>query len=982
MIGIKSYINAFLLLTWIGFCTLLLVPSDLAYGSQEDTLLSNGQIFESEGYYYILQEDATVKITGFDFSHEQEYLKIPKSLNGYPVTAIGDNCFYNGGINYNRFRRIEVPETINSIGENAFPHYIYDLLTIIVPKGSCAAKYCEENRLSFLYREWLNAGKDGVKLSGYLGEYQNKCKWDPETYPIHMSLQLNEKDQLVNSQYYVVYKDYNLTKVYDTFQLYENNLACWYSQQQYDVFSPQVRDGCDVFSWVDGNLVDQATGEIWYRINYDVSYDRNTDSDSGFNEFKYRADYYLENSLAAFEPVMYDASPSQELYRVGKMNGLIDTAEQWRVLTFALESISDPTEFDDKVFSRKDLYTALIFSIFEEDNRKNVSGFFDSKAYRIMDSFTDFIDSTMQKSDYYKEYKKNKNNLPALPDEIRQKLEETTADWWDQFNGSLDKKGRELFSGIRDAFDIGDKLISVTELAEFVTNCYLLRNLNYANKEILLSLSKNCNASDSPQMKFALSECCSVMFMNDAAFYAFLRAKVQAFQFKMEMEEWVDDYWTTRKNALYKANPYAAAYEFAYAASTLLCNSLMQTDTVAEKSILLEMITEFENVLLKTYFEKKVKYMNSEDESDAEVLLSAIEIMFKVFDIDCEYAEKFVDTQKGTFIAQFEEQFQKTASDLISQIREIRRNVKSVRATVSTAWVGKLEYENLGLYEQYSNLIFTQISECRVRFLKLQPQKQWNEVSPELSVTYNGKKLAEYIDYYCVYEDNDQPGTANVTITGLGFFKGRMKLNYEIQSDGTILSEEYDPDAEPRLPKLSKSDMISISETVSGIKLTWSIVEHAEKYILYRSENGEKAKKINTSVKDFYIDKTVVNGNSYTYYAIASGSGFRKSSKGKDISIVYLDSPEEMNLSRSKAKKVSVSWKRNEKASGYQIRYAASASMASPKVMNIKKNTITEKKVGGLKQNQTYWFQIRAFLTADGKKHYSKWSEMKSILVG
>lgn len=60
--------------------------------------------------------------------------------------------------------------------------------------------------------------------------------------------------------------------------------------------------------------------------------------------------------------------------------------------------------------------------------------------------------------------------------------------------------------------------------------------------------------------------------------------------------------------------------------------------------------------------------------------------------------------------------------------------------------------------------------------------------TPAVRVTYDGTELTQGADYAVSYSNNKNAGTAKVTVTGLGFYKGESSLTFTIQPKKTKLS--------------------------------------------------------------------------------------------------------------------------------------------------------------------------------------------------
>jgi hypothetical protein len=106
---------------------------------------------------------------------------------------------------------------------------------------------------------------------------------------------------------------------------------------------------------------------------------------------------------------------------------------------------------------------------------------------------------------------------------------------------------------------------------------------------------------------------------------------------------------------------------------------------------------------------------------------------------------------------------------------------------------------------------------------------------------------------------------------------------------------------------------------------------------------------------------------SYFYY----GSSFSSVKK-----------PKKVKLKKVKAlgkRKVKISWKWSVHQDGYQLQYAVNRSFTKQK-KTLKKSTYASAAVvEKLKKGKTYYFRVRAYNKANGKKKYGKWSNVKKV---
>ena len=77
-------------------------------------------------------------------------------------------------------------------------------------------------------------------------------------------------------------------------------------------------------------------------------------------------------------------------------------------------------------------------------------------------------------------------------------------------------------------------------------------------------------------------------------------------------------------------------------------------------------------------------------------------------------------------------------------------------------------------------------------------------------------------------------------------------------------------------------------------------------------------------------------------------------------------------------KQIRLTWKKQSKVSGYEIRYAIKANMKKAKRIKVNAKTAS-KTIKKLKSKKRYYVQIRAYKTNDHKKIYGNWSAKKTL---
>ena len=144
-----SIILALLMLTSV-FAALPLTADAATTGAKPTSELSG------DFYYYVLDED-TAEITGYDGGDED--LEVPATIDGYTVTSIGEDAFYD----CTDIKSVTLPDSIKTIGSWAFC-YCEGLENITIPDsvqsiGSYAFYRCENLTSVTLGKGIVNIGK-------------------------------------------------------------------------------------------------------------------------------------------------------------------------------------------------------------------------------------------------------------------------------------------------------------------------------------------------------------------------------------------------------------------------------------------------------------------------------------------------------------------------------------------------------------------------------------------------------------------------------------------------------------------------------------------------------------------------------------------------------------------------------------------------------------------------------------------------------
>lgn len=313
-------------------------------------------------------------------------------------------------------------------------------------------------------------------------------------------------------------------------------------------------------------------------------------------------------------------------------------------------------------------------------------------------------------------------------------------------------------------------------------------------------------------------------------------------------------------------------------------------------------------------------------------------------------------------------------------------------------------------------------------------------ITPNVIVTMNGRMLTNGSDYTVTYSNNINVGTATMTVTGIGSYSGTKTINYTIEAKnienclttavdnyqytgntytpnvtitdsttgktlaaGTDYTITYSNNKNPgtatiTVTALSKnytgSKVISFqiaSAAVSGlrtstiknnsIKLAWSAQDYADGYQICNSSNRVVA----TTTKNRYTVKGLTSCTTYkfkvrSYVENADGS-ISYGSFSTAVSAKTLLNTPTLKAKSTKKGKVTLTWTKVSKATGYEIYYSTKKDGIYTRLKTISKSSTRKYVDSGLASGEKYYYTIRAYRTTNGVKTYSNYNTIKSVKV-
>lgn len=222
------------------------------------------------------------------------------------------------------------------------------------------------------------------------------------------------------------------------------------------------------------------------------------------------------------------------------------------------------------------------------------------------------------------------------------------------------------------------------------------------------------------------------------------------------------------------------------------------------------------------------------------------------------------------------------------------------------------------------------------------------DICPSVTVQIGSTVLVKNVDYTLSYQDNRSPGTASVTITGMGTCTGSRTVTFKI--------------AQPSLSAASVK--VSATPTYNGAeKMPRATVK------LY----GETLEE-NIDYEIDYRNNIKPGKATVVVYGLGDYSGSKKAS------FVILPGKPGWISAKANGSAAVLSWKRDKYVSGYEVYRSRSASSGFSRLGTLAKNTNTKCQNVNLARG-TYYYKIRSYIQANGRKYYSAYSKARKVII-
>lgn len=225
------------------------------------------------------------------------------------------------------------------------------------------------------------------------------------------------------------------------------------------------------------------------------------------------------------------------------------------------------------------------------------------------------------------------------------------------------------------------------------------------------------------------------------------------------------------------------------------------------------------------------------------------------------------------------------------------------------------------------------------------------------SVVLNGKRLSENQDYTVSYRANVNAGTGWVTVEGTGAYCGKVEKSFLIG-------------------RASQTITVPSSYTKTYGNKAFNLGARAKTALTYKSANPDAA-AVDAS------GTVTLKGPGKTTITITAAATSQYNGASKQITITVKPKKAVLKTAKpTKKRTLKVTWKRDAKATGYQVAIAQNKKFKKgKKTALIKKNKTTSKTFKKLKSRKNYYYKVRAYKQVGKTKIYGSYSKVKKVKV-
>lgn len=234
-------------------------------------------------------------------------------------------------------------------------------------------------------------------------------------------------------------------------------------------------------------------------------------------------------------------------------------------------------------------------------------------------------------------------------------------------------------------------------------------------------------------------------------------------------------------------------------------------------------------------------------------------------------------------------------------------------------------------------------------------------IKPTVTVKDSKGNVISATNYTVACKNNTNAGTATVTVTMKGNYKGTVTKTFKINQAANSIT--VPKTAYTKTASASAVQYISLGAKAKGGTITYT---SSDKKVVV-----SKAGRV-TIPKNFAGKVTVtITAKNNNYKTVT-----------KKVVITVKPAKEKITSVANTAKGVlTVKWTKFAYANGYELQYSTRSNFAGAKKLVITSPTTINKAITGLKKGITYYVRVRAYKSVGSSKIYGVMSDVKKFKV-
>jgi uncharacterized protein YjdB len=179
-------------------------------------------------------------------------------------------------------------------------------------------------------------------------------------------------------------------------------------------------------------------------------------------------------------------------------------------------------------------------------------------------------------------------------------------------------------------------------------------------------------------------------------------------------------------------------------------------------------------------------------------------------------------------------------------------------------------------------------------------------------------------------------------------------------------------------------EVIKAANKITGVRNLSKVYGSGAFALAAKAKGAITYKSSNTQVVtvDSKSGKITIKGSGKATITITAAGNDNYKASSKKITVTVIPKKAVItSLKAGKESKLTVTWAKDTKASGYVVQYSASSNFINAKTVTISKNTTITKTISKLKGGKIYYVRVRAYTKAGTTNINGSWSVFKKVAV-